>query len=87
MAFAAEEMIQLEDLPENVVDGPVYRSLLQSSGFYGGGCELRGSTQEIELGFIMEAMRRTGGVKKRAAGILGLSFRSFRYRLQKAEYF
>ena len=44
---------------------------------------LEGRLKEIELGFIMEAMRRTGGVKKRAAELLGLSFRSFRYRLQK----
>jgi two-component system response regulator PilR (NtrC family) len=47
------------------------------------GVNLEGRLQQIELRFIMEAMRRTGGVKKRAAELLGLSFRSFRYRLQK----
>ena len=82
VALAAEELIQLEDLPENVVE----KSIESSSSpldFMEEGVNLEGRLQEIELGFIMEAMRRTGGVKKRAAELLGLSFRSFRYRLQK----
>jgi two-component system response regulator PilR (NtrC family) len=28
-------------------------------------------------------LQRAGGVKKRAANLLGISFRSFRYRLEK----
>jgi two-component system response regulator PilR (NtrC family) len=36
-----------------------------------------------ERGLLMEALQRTGGVKKRAAQLLGVSFRSFRYRLEK----
>lgn len=82
VALAAEEFIQREDLPEKI---------LQKSGessedpleFMEEGVNLEGRLQQIELRFIMEAMRRTGGVKKRAAELLGLSFRSFRYRLQK----
>jgi two-component system response regulator PilR (NtrC family) len=38
---------------------------------------------EYERGLLLEALRRTKGVKKRAAGLLGISFRSFRYRLEK----
>ena len=82
VALAAEELIQLEDLPENVLE----KSQESSSSpldFMEEGVNLEGRLQEMELGFIMEAMRRTGGVKKRAAELLGLSFRSFRYRLQK----
>ena len=82
VALAAEEMIQLEDLPENVVDGPEGEAS-NPLDFMEEGVNLEGRLKEIELGFIMEAMRRTGGVKKRAAELLGLSFRSFRYRLQK----
>jgi len=32
---------------------------------------------------LLEALRQSGGVKKRAAQRLGISFRSFRYRLEK----
>ena len=32
---------------------------------------------------MLEALERVGGVKKRAAQLLGISFRSFRYRCEK----
>ena len=35
------------------------------------------------LALLCEAMRKSGGVKKRAAQLLGISFRSFRYRFEK----
>ncbi len=37
----------------------------------------------IEKRYIELALDRTKGAKKKAAGLLGLNFRSFRYRLQK----
>jgi two-component system response regulator PilR (NtrC family) len=37
----------------------------------------------IERRYIEIALGRTNGAKKKAAGLLGLNFRSFRYRLQK----
>ena len=36
-----------------------------------------------ERGLLAEALGMTGGVKKRAAQLLSISFRSFRYRLEK----
>ena len=36
-----------------------------------------------ESGLIREALERTRGVKKKAAHLLGVSFRSLRYRLEK----
>ena len=84
VALAAEELIQLEDLPDNVVEKS-NESAESPLEFMEEGVNLEGRLKEIELGFIMEAMRRTGGVKKRAAELLGLSFRSFRYRLQKLD--
>ena len=36
-----------------------------------------------ETSLIQEALGRTGGVKKRAAQLLGVTFRSLRYRLEK----
>jgi len=37
----------------------------------------------IEKRLLLQALERSGGVKKKAAEILGLTFRSFRYRLAK----
>lgn len=36
-----------------------------------------------ERGFLLEALKRSDGVKTKAAELLGLTFRSFRYRLAK----
>jgi two-component system response regulator PilR (NtrC family) len=38
---------------------------------------------DYERSLLREALEQAGGVKKRAAGRLGVSFRSFRYRLEK----
>ena len=51
---------------------------LPESGF-----QLEEHVQQIERGFITEALRRAGGVQSRAAEILGMSFRSFRYYAKK----
>ena len=37
----------------------------------------------LEHRYLLEALKRAGGVKMRAAELLGLTFRSFRYRLAK----
>ena len=47
------------------------------------GFDLEQHVQGIEREYIMEALRRSSGVKKNAAELLGLSFRQFRYLLKK----
>jgi len=37
----------------------------------------------IEREYLARALQQAGGVKVRAAGLLGMSFRSFRYYLKK----
>jgi two-component system response regulator PilR (NtrC family) len=39
----------------------------------------------IERSYIEQALAESSGVKKKAASLLGMNFRSFRYRLQKYE--
>jgi two-component system, NtrC family, response regulator PilR len=39
--------------------------------------------RDIERRFITEALKRTDGVKVKAAELLGMSFRSFRYYAKK----
>lgn len=47
------------------------------------GMSLEAHLDGIEKIFLLQALERCGGVKKKAAEILGLTFRSFRYRLAK----
>jgi two-component system response regulator PilR (NtrC family) len=49
----------------------------------GPGFDLEAHVQEIERGYIAEALRRAGGVQVKAAELLGMSFRSFRYYAKK----
>jgi two-component system, NtrC family, response regulator PilR len=53
-------------------------SVLPDAGF-----DLEQHVQHIEREYIAEALRRAGGVKVRAAELLGMSFRSFRYYMKK----
>jgi two-component system response regulator PilR (NtrC family) len=47
------------------------------------GFELEKWLDERERGFIRQALGRTRGVKTEAARLLGISFRSLRYRMEK----
>lgn len=38
---------------------------------------------EVERAYLLKALDHTGGVKKKAADLLGMTFRSIRYRLKK----
>ena len=58
-----------------VSEGP---ERLPESGFV-----LEQHVQNIEREFLAQALQQAGGVKVRAAGLLGMSFRSFRYYLKK----
>ena len=47
------------------------------------GVSLEDLVSEYERSLLREALALSGGVKKRAASLLRVSFRSFRYRLEK----
>jgi two-component system response regulator PilR (NtrC family) len=48
-----------------------------------GGVKLEQLVDDYERSLLRAALVQSGGVKKRAARLLGVSFRSFRYRLEK----
>lgn len=48
-----------------------------------GGIMLEPLLEELEKKYLLKALERTGGAKKKAGELLGMSFRSFRYRLAK----
>ena len=47
------------------------------------GCDLEAVLGEVERRLLVSALDRTGGVRKHAADLLGITFRSIRYRLKK----
>ena len=54
-----------------------------AEAFPDAGFDLERHVQGIEREYIAEALRRAGGVKVKAAELLGMSFRSFRYYTKK----
>jgi two-component system response regulator PilR (NtrC family) len=86
VALEAGPLIETASLPEHVQAGepPTTGSSngseppLPESGF-----DLERHVADIEREYIAEALRRAGGVKSRAADLLGMSFRSFRYYMKK----
>ena len=75
-----------ESLPELVRSGShviAAASAAQADGLPSAGFDLEQHVQHIEKEYIAEALRRAGGVKVKAAELLGMSFRSFRYYTKK----
>ncbi len=71
--------IDVDDLPVEVRDPRIERServdfRLPDSGFL---------LDDFERGLILQAMERSNGVMARAARMLGISYRTLQYRLQK----
>jgi len=82
--LAGSSLIGLGDLPEILsgVAGSPGAGLLSLPEE---GCELDLVLSEVERRFLLEALQRCGGVRTKAAKLLGISFRSLRYRLEKQE--
>jgi two-component system response regulator PilR (NtrC family) len=80
VALARGPRIECESLPSTLVRPPEASA---PSRIPPEGVELEALVSDYERGLIREALMRTGGVKKHAAHLLGVSFRSLRYRLEK----
>ena len=76
-----------ESLPESVRDATPAAAgtpaAAASSALPERGFDLEQHVQHLEREYIAEALRRSGGVKVKAAELLGMSFRSFRYYMKK----
>ena len=79
VALSRGPTLGVEGLPASVLEKSVSR-LAPATAPSGNLDEILAS---YERGLLSDALQRAGGVKKRAARLLGISFRSFRYRLEK----
>jgi two-component system response regulator PilR (NtrC family) len=75
-------LISENNLPKQILSGRV-SSLLANIDIPEGGLQLEPLLEELEKKYLLKALEITGGAKKKAGGLLGMSFRSFRYKLAK----
>jgi two-component system response regulator PilR (NtrC family) len=84
VALESSRRIEDEALPQHVRDGrPATSRPGETVAETGDGFNLERHLQDIERSHLERALERAGGVQTRAADVLGLSFRQFRYLMKK----
>jgi two-component system response regulator PilR (NtrC family) len=84
VAMETTDQIQPESLSPEVREGRAGFSVIEID-LPEGGIDLEQHLEQLRRRFMHEAMRRSGGVQTRAAELLGMTFRSFRYFAKKYE--
>ena len=82
VALSGSRVIGLGDLPESI-SGHAAAPAASLLELPPQGLNLDDVMSEAERRLLIAALERVGGVRKRAAELLGITFRSLRYRLQK----
>jgi two-component system response regulator PilR (NtrC family) len=84
VALETTPAILPDSLPPKIQgDAPSRPALQPADPLPDSGFDLEAHVNEIERGYIAEALKRAGGVQVKAAELLGMSFRSFRYYVKK----
>lgn len=76
-------LISEQNLPLNVLNARQPCCLTEDIAIPDDGLPLEPLLEELEKKYLLKALEKTGGAKKKAAELLGMTFRSFRYRLAK----
>ena len=84
VTFEVSDILTPQSLPRHVLEPRSVRPVsAERVEIPGDGMDLDGLLAELERGYLVEALRRTGGNRTEAAKLLGVSFRSIRYKLDK----
>jgi two-component system response regulator PilR (NtrC family) len=83
IALEASPAILPESLPATMRGEAPRAMAAPVEGLPESGFDLEAHVKEIEMSYIAEALKRAGGVQVKAAELLGMSFRSFRYYVKK----
>jgi two-component system response regulator PilR (NtrC family) len=89
VALEPGTVILPESLPRHLLDvqqapngvGPLDANKIEITDE--NGIDLERLTAEFERTLLTKALQQTGGIKKKAARLLNISFRSMRYRVDK----
>ena len=81
VALAPEPTLTTRDLPAHVLDG--HPPSADAVSLPEDGLDLEKHLERIRADLMSQALDRAGGVQTRAAELLGMSFRSFRYYAKK----
>jgi two-component system response regulator PilR (NtrC family) len=81
LLLSDNDIITLNDIPAEILSAELAATGLPEID--DNGINLEKIIEEIEKGYLLTALERGKGIKTEAARLLGLSFRSFRHRLQK----
>jgi two-component system response regulator PilR (NtrC family) len=82
IVLGAGEVLGIESLPETLRrERPVKG--MEAVELPEDGLDLEATLDTIERGYLQRALDRTGGVQTKAAELLKMTFRQFRYKLQK----
>lgn len=80
VALELSDVIQVETLPKKLL-GETAQVLIPPMQSFG--LDLEKMVDSLEKELLMQALKNAGGVRKKAAKLLNISFRSIRYRLEK----
>jgi two-component system, NtrC family, response regulator PilR len=83
VALETTPAILPESLPASIRGAAPKNGAVVAETLPEGGFDLEAHVKEIERGYIAQALERAGGVQVKAAEMLGMSFRSFRYYVKK----
>jgi DNA-binding NtrC family response regulator len=85
IALSDGDIITAKDLLETAAPTPDLRSIAAATakGIGEEGLDLDATMTDIEMGYLKRALEMTGGNYTKAAQLLKMSLRSFRYKLQK----
>jgi two-component system response regulator PilR (NtrC family) len=85
VTFASGPTVTMEALPDHVrlQDRVTTEPIDDVAAIPPEGMDVEAKLADIERRILMNALKRTDGVRKDAAALLGISFRSMRYKLAK----
>ena len=82
IALTPTEMIDVDALPQRLQKDSILRATTEVS-LPDDGVDLDAMLNTLEQNLLSQALKKSGGVRKGAAKLLGITFRSLRYRLDK----
>jgi len=83
IVLGAGEILEVDSLPASVRFAGPDRRVTGALEIPDDGLDLEATLDDLESRYLQRALDRTGGVQTKAAELLKMTFRQFRYKLQK----